>query len=161
MSPFAPTLQAQQLPHLRLVRLMYWVARARQPQIAAGCARRHGVVVWLAHENQALLLQHRCVTAVWQRRCRSCSGGRAKLPTVRGDAVVFERAVPWCVVPAGRCRQRASLHAVGGRCACRTAAGTAAVQSATRTTSRARRSRGWRGARGAAGFATGTLTTAG
>ena len=38
------------------------------------------------------------------------------------------------VVPAGRCRQRASQHAVGARCACRTAAGTAAAPATWKAT---------------------------
>ena len=76
------------------------------PAVRAGMEPSYGWLMKtrLAFFNTAVSLL--CV----QRRCRSCSGGRAKLPTVRGDAVVFECAVP----QVGRSAGGAMLPAHGG-----------------------------------------------
>jgi hypothetical protein len=102
ISPFAPTLQAQQLPHLRLV---YWVAKKRDagcervpehvnpklpPAVRGGMEPPYG---WLIKARLAFfdtVVSLLCGNGV----AAHVPVGRAKLPTVRGDAVVFERAVP-------------------------------------------------------------------
>ena len=106
ISPFAPTLQAQQLPHLRLVRLMYWVAKKRDagcervgehvnpklpPAVRGGMEPSYG---WLMKTRPAFfytVVSLLCGNGV----AAPVPVGRAKLPKVRGDAVVFERGA-WC-----------------------------------------------------------------
>ena len=125
ISPFAPTLQAQQLPHLRLVRMMYWVAKKRDagcervgehvnpklpPAVRGGMEPSYG---WLMKTRLSFfntVVSLLCGNGV----AAPVPVGRAKLPTVRGDAVVFERAVPQVVRGAGGAMPAAGQPARGG-----------------------------------------------
>ena len=104
ISPFVPSPQAQQLPHLRLVRMIiYWIAKKRD--VGSACVAEHvnPVLPPAVHGDMEPSFNRLMKTklAFFNTFVSVLCGpgvaavlpaGHAKLPTVSRDAVVFERA---------------------------------------------------------------------
>jgi hypothetical protein len=99
ISPLVPSPQAQQLPHLRLVRMIYWIAEKRD--VGCACLAEHvnPVLPPAVHGdmepsfNRLMKIKRPPSTPL----CQCCAApalqllpaGPAKVPTVSRDAVVF------------------------------------------------------------------------
>jgi hypothetical protein len=112
ISPFVPSPQAQQLPHLRLVRMIYWIAKKRD--VGSACVAEHvnPVLPPAVHGDMEpsfnrLMKTKLAFFNIFVSVLRGpgvaapLPAGRAELPTVSRDAVVFERAAAQVVRGGG------------------------------------------------------------